>query len=174
MRNAFGVLLFLVVAVGLAAGAAFGVGTAYGRATAPVASPTTATATTGQGESSATGAGQSSSSGSGGAGAMGGFAGLGSGTTGTVERVDGDILTLTTSSGSVKVSIGKDTAVRKSAEGTRDDLQTGASVLVQGQRSPDNSIAAQSIQVVPEGVASMSAGRGGGGQQRSTPGGGGP
>ena len=80
-----------------------------------------------------------------------GFSGRG-GPAGTIEKIEGDTLTITTPRGPVQATLKKDTAFGKLSEGTKDDLQVGTRVMVMGQRSEDGSVEANSIIVTPEGV----------------------
>lgn len=67
---------------------------------------------------------------------------------GTIDKVNGDVLTLTTSQGSATVNISTSTKVMVQKQGTADDLRAGARVMVTGDKQADGSINGNSIQVV--------------------------
>jgi len=73
----------------------------------------------------------------------------GSGTTaGTVEKVEGDIVTLNTGTGTVLVNIGNSTSIEKMAEGSLGDISIGANITVSGNKNADGSIEARSITII--------------------------
>lgn len=114
--------------------------------------------------------------GNGGAGAAGGAAGRAAqrGAAGTIEKVDGNTLTVTTNQGdTVTVNLGDNAPVLKSVLGDKTDLKPGTHILAVGTRSGNN-IAATGIQITdrPNGVDSIFGGAGGffgGGGRRGTP-----
>ena len=138
-------------------------GAAAGRSAAPAQAANAAAGAAG------TAPGGPRQQGAGGAGGRAGFGGgPGGGTFGTVEGLEGDTLTLTTQSGAVKVNLSEQTSIQKRtpgsrepAAGSREDLQNGAQVMVQGVAGEDGTITASSIQVLPAG------GFGGAGQRGS-------
>ncbi|MGW7480199.1 hypothetical protein ACWGH8_16565 [Nonomuraea muscovyensis] len=68
------------------------------------------------------------------------------GTTGTVEKVEGDTVYLKAMDGStVTVTTTGTTAVQIAAPGKVSDLKAGATVVVRGERSDDGSVSAVSI-----------------------------
>jgi hypothetical protein len=75
---------------------------------------------------------------------MGAFPGRG-GTTGTVDEVEGDVMTLETPTGIVLVYITDDTTFQKMAEGRLDDILPGDSITVSGEAGDDGSIEATNI-----------------------------
>ena len=80
----------------------------------------------------------------------GGFAGRG-GTMGTVEKIEGNVVTITTMRGAtIRVLISDSTAIQKMAEGELADVLPGASVTVSGEQQEDGSIKATSIFMTPE------------------------
>ena len=79
----------------------------------------------------------------------GGFFGRG-GTMGTVEKIEGNVLTLNTMQGTtVQVLISDSTTVQKMAEGSLDDISSGDNVTVSGERNEDGSIDATNIFITP-------------------------
>ena len=95
----------------------------------------------------------------------------GGGVTGTVDKVDGNTITLTTAQGTtVTVAVTTDTPVLKSAAGTVSDIQAGTHLLVLGQQSGNN-IAATGIQITdrPAGMENLFPGGAGGFGARPPP-----
>ena len=90
--------------------------------------------------------------------------------TGTIERIEGNFVTLNTPQGPLEVTIGEDTAIQMFAEGTLSDLLTGARITVTGERGEDGTVVATSILLVPEGGGGFFGGGlggfGGGARQR--------
>jgi len=82
----------------------------------------------------------------------GGFSGLlgGGGTVGTVEKVEGNIITLNTTEGVVRVLIADDTSIQKMGEGSLSDISTGERITVSGARQDDGFIEATNVFVMPE------------------------
>jgi len=70
------------------------------------------------------------------------------GTVGTVEKVEGSLVTLNTSTGTVIINIGNSTTIQKMAEGSLADISPGESVTVSGNRNADGSIQARSITII--------------------------
>ena len=106
--------------------------------------------------------------GQGGAGGFGGFTGRGDGLSGPIERIDGNTITINTSQGSLQATISDATTITGFATFTPEDLSTGVTVTVIGQRGEDGAVEATSIIITPEGGAPFGGGggffRGGGGQ----------
>ncbi len=93
---------------------------------------------------SGTGAGGTGAGGAGGSGLPGGFGG--SGTVGTIKLVDGHTIYVQTFSGSItRISTSASTKIQVSATGTVKDLQPGQTVVVQGSKRSDGSVAATSV-----------------------------
>lgn len=79
----------------------------------------------------------------------GAFFGRG-GSTGTVEKIEGNIVTVKTMSGnSVNIVTGSDTTFQKTDEGTLNDIEIGATITVSGETQEDGSIEANSIYINP-------------------------
>lgn len=78
-----------------------------------------------------------------------GFAGLLGmrGTAGTVEKIEGNVITLSTTQGSVRVLIGENTSIQKMGEGSLSDISPGQTLTVSGERKDDGSITATSISI---------------------------
>ena len=91
--------------------------------------------------------------------AQSGFGGQ-RGLRGTIESIEDNGLTLETSQGPLRVSIGSDTVIRITSEGGMEDLATAMRVFVSGQRDEAGDIAASSIVVVPGDVDGFFGGRG--------------
>ena len=106
----------------------------------------------GGGGTGGTGGAGGGGAGGGGAGGGGGF---GRGLRGTVSSVSGNILTLTTPAGDVKVTITPATTVTKSAPGAISDLTKGTNVRVtaagssSGGNTSGSAVTADSIAEVP-------------------------
>ena len=92
----------------------------------------------------------------GGAGGQG-FGG-GGGLVGTVESLDGNMLTVNTPQGPLLAALGEETLIQMFAEGSLSDLSVGTRVTVTGQRGEDGSVEAVSILIIPEGAGGFPAG----------------
>jgi hypothetical protein len=68
-------------------------------------------------------------------------------TVGTVEKVEGNVVTLNTRSGTVLVNIGNSTSIQKTAEGSLADISLGENIAVSGDKNEDGSIDAKSITI---------------------------
>jgi len=146
MGKNFLAILIGVVVVGLMVGAAFGAGVAYGRATAPKATTASAPAiaTIGSSAQPTPGAG-----GAFGARGQAGGAGVRPAATGTVESVEGTVVTIKTQEGSVKVKVPETATIRKTISVGIADLKAGDNLTVMGQQESDGSITASALQLVP-------------------------
>jgi hypothetical protein len=133
-RGAGGMLVNVLLGVALVV-AVGGVAFAVGRATAPVASATTArNGFGGQGGNGGTFAGPGASGAPGrGFGPGGGFGGVGGfSIQGTVEAIDATSLTIKLASGqTVTIGLNGTTTYHKQAPATASDVTTGSTVLVQ-------------------------------------------
>lgn len=142
-------LLALVIIVGAAVGGSYGAGFVAGKGSAPAAVAAPATAQT---QSQAQAQSQAASGATDMTEAMrasGGTA-AGRGVLGTVEKIEGNILTITAATGgSTQVTIGQDTPLQKTAAASRDELKPGVRVMVVGQPGTGGSLVASSIQVLP-------------------------
>jgi len=72
------------------------------------------------------------------------------GLTGVIEKMDGNIVTVKTSQGSLSATIGEDTTIRRFAEGTPSDLQPGKRVTLVGQPGVDGTVEVRSVLLIPE------------------------
>jgi len=72
------------------------------------------------------------------------------GTTGTVEKIEGGIITVTTPTGSVSVITSSSTTVQTMDSGNLTDIKTGDSITVSGETKDDGSIQATSIFITPK------------------------
>ena len=66
---------------------------------------------------------------------------------GTVDKVEGDTITVTTDDGPVTVIAKDDTVVLKTSRPKVSDLQPGEQVIVSGEKDADGNITARAIQV---------------------------
>jgi hypothetical protein len=73
------------------------------------------------------------------------------GVIGTISKIEGNILTLTTSQGTATVSVGSDTTIQETVTGTTSDLEEGQFLLVIGSRDADGNVTATSIRIQPPG-----------------------
>ena len=111
--------------------------------------------------------GQAGGGGPGGGGLAGGTRfGGGGGLTGTIEKVDGNTVTINTAQGPLLAAIGDDTTIQKTVEVTSAELTEGTLVTVTGARGEDGTVLADSIFVVPEGAGGFGGGGFGGGRRR--------
>lgn len=78
--------------------------------------------------------------------------GSSSGLTGTIEKVEGDTITVNTPRGPIRATLGQNTLIQKSSLGSPNDLQPGQRVTVVGQRAEDDTIQARSILLIQEGA----------------------
>jgi len=81
-------------------------------------------------------------------GGLGGLAGRG-GTVGAVEKVEGNVVTLNTPQGAVRVMVDGSTSIQKMGAGSLGDISAGESITVSGERQADGSIQATSIFITP-------------------------
>ena len=104
-----------------------------------------------------------------GGGAGGQGAGGRRGVTGTVQKVEGNTLTVTSAQGeTVTVQLTDSTPIEKTVAGSASDLTAGANVLVIGTRSGNN-VAATAIQLTDGAAGLGGLFGGGGGRGRATP-----
>ena len=156
MRNAFQTLVVFTAIFGLGLGAAFS-GAYWERRNRPEATATPAAAAAPAGPVGAASAGAAG-------GAPGGAAAQA--TTGVVEDISGDTITVRTAAGgTVPIKLQPDTQVRRLADATSGDIRPGLNVIVQGQPDLDGKVAARSVQITgaatPAGAGSQPGGRGG-------------
>ncbi|MEE8443429.1 MAG: hypothetical protein V3S37_06725 [Dehalococcoidia bacterium] len=83
-------------------------------------------------------------------GGGGGFAGRNA-LTGTIESTEGNTIIVSTAQGPLEATLGADTTIQMSVEGTLEDLTEGTQVTVVGQRGEDGTVEATSIVIVPAG-----------------------
>jgi hypothetical protein len=81
----------------------------------------------------------------------GNYTGIPSGigaTVGTVEKVEGNVVTLKTREGTtVLVNVGSSTSIQKTVEGSLEDISLGENIAVSGDKNEDGSIEAKSITI---------------------------
>jgi hypothetical protein len=75
------------------------------------------------------------------------------GLAGTIEKIEGNTLTVNTPQGPLQATIGQDTSIQKLAEITLADLLVGMAVTVVGQRGEGGAAEADSVIVLPEGAS---------------------
>ena len=88
------------------------------------------------------------------------------GVAGTVQSLDGDVLTVTSPRGDLAVMLSESTRVFQVSETGRESLAAEVSVRVVGSRNPEGGIAAQSVMIVPEEMGNLFGSGGTGGRPR--------
>ncbi|MBI2164871.1 MAG: hypothetical protein HYU29_00480 [Chloroflexi bacterium] len=88
------------------------------------------------------------------------------GLTGTVEKIEGNVVTINTAQGPLRATISADTAIQMMSTGTARDLKMGLTVTVVGQRGEDGTVTARSVLITPEGDAGFFGGGFFGGRQQ--------
>ena len=71
--------------------------------------------------------------------------GVGGGTVGTIETIEGDTVVLSTETGTIRVQTTDTTLIEKSMTVQVGDLEVGEQVVVSGSRNDDGSVTARSI-----------------------------
>lgn len=74
----------------------------------------------------------------------------GGGITGTIEKIEGDIITVSSTQGSVQVTVGQTTIIQKSSVVPLKELQPGQRLTIVGQRADDGTTRARSITLISE------------------------
>lgn len=139
MRIGFGTLLIAVVVVSLAIGGSFAGGMTLGRSQAPEATPS------GFARPFSTGTPRAGTGGD----QFGGFMGITGQTlgTGTIEKIEGDRITVATSNGTQTFTLANEVTIQKLGAVSLGELKPGDRVtLMAAQGSPDK---VNSIMVVP-------------------------
>jgi hypothetical protein len=72
------------------------------------------------------------------------------GTMGTVEKIEGGIITVTTTNGSVNIVTSSSTTLQKMDNGSLTDIKIGDSITVSGESQDDGSIQASNIFITPK------------------------
>ena len=83
---------------------------------------------------------------------------------GTIENIEGDVVTIMTPYGPITASVSAETAVHLTSEGTTADLEPGMTVTIDGQPRGDGGFAVTSVLVMPEGAPGAFGGGAAGGQ----------
>jgi hypothetical protein len=151
-------------------GLAFGGGVLYGRNTA-TAAPAPAVITPAGGGQQSAGAGGTGFGGQSG-GQQGGGQGQSAaagGAAGTIEKVEGNVLTIRTQQGTVTVNFTTDTDVRQSVPAQAADLKVGEFVTAIGARGGDGAIQARTLTIGPATAGGQGGGQGGRGQGQGAP-----
>ena len=161
MRMSYRGLLLWIALAGLAVGIAFGGGIAFGRNTAPETVVTvtssgggaasqggaTGSATPTPSQAAASG-GQSATPTPAPTGGAGGFRQqVGTPVSGTVKSVEGNIVTVSTTSGDTKIQVGEGATIRKIENGALSDVIAGKSILATGQLNAEGVLVAVSIDI---------------------------
>lgn len=73
---------------------------------------------------------------------------------GTVEKIEGGVITVKTLTGSISVITSSSTTVQKMGSGNLTDIKTGDSITISGESKADGSIQATSIFITPNTGAS--------------------
>lgn len=160
-RHAFITLLAAAVLLGGSIGGAFAGGMVIGRNQGKAAAAQEAQSRIGQATPRARQGGlqqgtplpggtprSTASPNSGGTGSFGGLAGGGA-TIGAVEKVEGNVITLTTRGGAIQILVTGSTSIQKMGEGSLSDIAPGANITVSGTRKSDGSIEATNISITP-------------------------
>ena len=90
--------------------------------------------------------------GGGGTGFDGTGFGVRGGLTGTIDGIEGSVVTVNTSQGPLVATVGADTTIQVTVQGSLEDLKPGVQVTVIGQRGEDGTVQARSILITPEGA----------------------
>ena len=86
----------------------------------------------------------------GGADAGGGLL-AGSALQGTIEGIEGDVITLNTFQGTIRVTVPSEATIQVTKTGVIGDLSNGMTVAVTGERSEDGTFTAENVIGLPEG-----------------------
>ena len=107
-----------------------------------------------------------------GAGAGGGGFLAGRAVQGTIEGIEGNVITLNTFQGPIQVTVASEATIQVTKTGVIGDLSNGMTVAVTGERSEDGSFTAENVIGLPEGgFRGFGGGRGAGGGGRGLGGG---
>lgn len=151
----FKVLLGLAILCGVLLGAGAGAVTSRLRSSGPAAPTPAAAAGSQRAAAAPADAAQPAGGGTGTAQRAPGNQ-LGQAMAGTIESIDGNVLTLRLPNGnSVRVVVSDSTVIRRMVPGTLADLSAGQTITVAAERAEDGSATARMIQVVPEGVQAI-------------------
>lgn len=88
------------------------------------------------------------------------------GAVGTVQGLEGDVMTLASPRGELAITLSEATRFFQVSETGRESLAAESRVRVLGSRNPEGGIAAQSVTIVPEGLEDLFGSGGSGGRQR--------
>ncbi len=72
------------------------------------------------------------------------------GISGKVDKVDSNIITITTPMGSQKIEVSSDAKVSKPASGSLDDIKKGVQIFVQGKRDSNGKMQVDALQIISE------------------------
>ena len=96
-------------------------------------------------------AGGAAGAGAAGGGAAGGGFLAGSALQGTIEGIEGDVITLNTFQGTIRVTVPSEATIQVTKTGVIGDLSNGMTVAVTGERSEDGTFTAKNVIGLPEG-----------------------
>lgn len=77
------------------------------------------------------------------------------GVIGTVQSLEGDLLTVVSPRGELAVTLSEDTALYQVGEAGREALTASATVRVSGSRNPEGGVAAQAVVILPQGAETL-------------------
>ena len=107
-------------------------------------------------------AGGAAGTGAAGGGAAGGGFLAGRAVQGTIEGIEGDVITLNTFQGAIRVTVPSEATIQVTKTGVIADLSNGMTVAVTGERSEDGTFTAENVIGLPEGgFRGFGGGRGG-------------
>ena len=107
-----------------------------------------------------------------GVGAGGGGFLAGRAVQGTIEGIEGNVITLNTFQGPIQVTVASEATIQVTKTGVIGDLSNGMTVAVTGERSEDGTFTAENVIGLPEGgFRGLGGGRGAGGGGRGLGGG---
>ncbi len=96
-----------------------------------------------------------------------GFGGTGfggrAGRSGTIDGVEGNVVTVNTSQGPLVATVGEDTTIQMTVPGSLEDLEPSVQVTVIGERGEDGTVQVVTIVILPEGGGLFGGGQFGGG-----------
>lgn len=156
----FVVALMSAVVVGGVLGGVFAGGVVYGKGLAPAAPKTsTLTPTLGTNAQASPTAPAGGSQGAGLGVRLGGSTGAqgSGGIAGTIEKIEGDVVTITTAQGTVQAKLDATTTYQKvlTSTGALADVQPGTRVQVVGQRAEDGTVTARMVIVTAGDIPMM-------------------
>ncbi len=71
--------------------------------------------------------------------------------TGSIESIDGNVVTVNTPQGPLQATLSEDTGIQLFSEGAPQDLEIGQQVIISGERNEEGVMEATDVLVTPEG-----------------------